>query len=106
MVKVLVVPVSVEPRPTYPVPGDRPGTGGRDRSGDTPVIVTFATLTVDVPAVRIAPLLTVKFPPVPVSARFAVDRVAALLRVRVAAHRIPFVAIVKVAAAVGLNARC
>src|SRR5437016_1486332 len=68
-----------------------------------PVMVTFVTLTVDVPAVRIAPLFTVKFPPVPLRAKLAVPRVAALLRVRVPAHRIPFVAIVKVAPAVGLN---
>src|SRR5256886_17033268 len=46
---------------------------------------------------------TTLFRSVPVSARFAVARVAVLLRVSVAAHRIPFVAIVNVAAAVGLN---
>src|SRR2546430_2218862 len=68
-----------------------------------PVIVTLVTLTVEVPAVNVAPLFTTRFPPVPVSARFAVARVAVLLRVSVAAHRIPFVAIVNVAAAVGLN---
>jgi hypothetical protein len=68
-----------------------------------PVIVTFVTLTADVPAVRVAPLLTDRFPPVPVNARLAVDRVAALLSASVPAHRIPFVAIVNVDAAVGLN---
>src|SRR2546430_7373579 len=62
-----------------------------------------APLRVAARAVSVAPLFTVKFPPVPVRAKLAVARVAALLRVRVPAHRIPFVAIVKVAAAVGLN---
>src|SRR5256885_15937964 len=66
-------------------------------------MVTWVKLTAEVPAVNVAPLFTTRFPPVPVSARFAVARVAVLLRVSVAAHRIPFVAIVNVAAAVGLN---
>jgi hypothetical protein len=66
-----------------------------------PVIVTLATLTVEAPALSVAPLFTVKLPPV--SARFAVARVALLLSVRVPPHRRPFVAMVNVAAAVGLN---
>src|SRR5207245_3788359 len=68
-----------------------------------PVIVTLVTLTADVPAVKVAPLFTMRFPPGPVNARFAVESVALLLRVNVPPHRRPFVAIVNVAAAVGLN---
>src|SRR5437879_7248526 len=68
-----------------------------------PVIVTLVRRTADVPAVKLAPLFTVRFPPGPVKARFAVERVALLLRVNVPPHRSPFVAMVNVAAAVGLN---
>src|SRR2546422_153838 len=68
-----------------------------------PVITTLVTLTADVPAVKVAPLFTVRFPPGPVKARFAVERVALLLRVNVPPQRSPFVAMVNVAAAVGLN---
>src|SRR5947209_15339148 len=68
-----------------------------------PVIVTLVTLTADVPAVKVAPLFTVRFPPGPVKARFAVERVALLLRVNVPPHRRLFVAMVNVAAAVGLS---
>src|SRR5207245_1795140 len=68
-----------------------------------PVIVTLVRLTADVPAVKLAPLFTVRFPPGPVKARFAVERVALLLRVNVPPHRSPFVAMVNVAAAVGLS---
>src|SRR5437870_7409238 len=68
-----------------------------------PVIVTLVTLTADVPAVKTAPLFTVRFPPGPVKGRFAVERVALLLRVNVPPHRRLFVAMVNVAAAVGLN---
>src|SRR5256884_907593 len=70
-----------------------------------PVIVTLVTLTADVPAVKTAPLFTVRFPPGPVKARFAVERVALLLSVNVPPQRSPFVAMVNVAAAVGLNCR-
>jgi hypothetical protein len=66
-----------------------------------PVMVTLATFTVELPALRVEPLLTVRFPPL--SARFAVDRVALLFRVRVPLHRNPLAAMVKVAAAVGLS---
>src|SRR5207245_667414 len=45
----------------------------------------------------------VTVPPGPVKARFAVERVALLLRVNVPPQRSPFVAMVNVAAAVGLN---
>jgi hypothetical protein len=104
MITVLAVAVSVEPAPDV---SQFPATVHEPEvvivPDVPPVIVTFVTLTVDAPAVRIAPSFTVKLPPVPVRARLAVDKVAPLLRVRVAAHRIPFVAIVKVAAAVGLN---
>lgn len=106
IVTVLVVPVKVEPAPEvsqFPVTVHEPEVVIVPEV--PPVIVTFPTLTVDVPAVRIAPLFTVRFPPVPVSARLAVASVALLLRVRVAAHRSPFVAMVNVAAAVGLNCR-
>jgi len=68
-----------------------------------PVIVTLVTLTADVPAVKVAPLFTVRLPPGLVKARFAVARVALLLRVNVPPQRRPFVAMVNVAAAVGLN---
>ena len=68
-----------------------------------PVIVTLVTLTADVPAVKMAPLFTLRLPPGLVKARFAVARVALLLRVNVPPQRRPFVAIVNVAAAVGLN---
>ena len=68
-----------------------------------PVIVTLVTLTADVPAVKVAPLFTVRFPPGPVKARFAVERVALLLSVNVPPQRSPFVAMVNVAAAVGLR---
>src|SRR5207245_3728622 len=68
-----------------------------------PVIVTLVALTTDVPAVKVAPLFTVRFPPGPVSARFPVERVSLLLRVNVPPQRRPFVAMVNVAAAVGLN---
>src|SRR5881397_3249388 len=68
-----------------------------------PVIVTLVTLTTDVPAVKVAPLFTVRFPAGAVKARFAVERVALLLSVNVPPHRSPLVAMVKVAAAVGLN---
>jgi len=68
-----------------------------------PVIVTLVTLRAEVPAVKVAPLFTVRFPPGPVKARFAVERVALLLRVNVPPQRSPFVAMVNVAAAVGLN---
>jgi hypothetical protein len=68
-----------------------------------PVIVTFVTLTVDVPAVNVAPLFTVRFPPVPVNARFAVERVALVFIVSVPPQRSAFVAMVNVAAAAGLN---
>src|SRR5207247_7146488 len=66
-------------------------------------IVTLATLTVEVPAVNVAPLYTVRLTPVPVKARFALARFALLFRVSVPPHRSAFVAIVNVAAAVGLN---
>src|SRR5947209_15756890 len=68
-----------------------------------PVIVTLVRLTADVPPVKLAPLFTVRFPPGPVKGRFAVESVALLLRVNVPPHRSPFVAMVNVAAAVGLN---
>src|SRR5438309_1804715 len=98
IVTVLPAAVKVDPAPEvsqFPATVQEPDV--------PPVIVTLVTLTVEVPAVNVAPLFTTRFPPVPVSARFAVARVAVLLRVSVAAHRIPFVAIVNVAAAVGLN---
>jgi len=104
IVTVLAVPLRVEPAPDesqFPATVHVPEVVIVPE--EPPVMVTFVTLTVDVPAVSVAPLFTVKFPPVPVRAKLAVARVAALLRVRVPAHRIPFVAIVKVAAAVGLN---
>src|SRR5436853_5904128 len=104
MVTVLAVAPSVDPAPDvsqFPATVHVPEVVIVPE--EPPVMVTFVTLTVDVPAVSVAPLFTVKFPPVPVRAKLAVARVAALLRVRVPAHRIPFVAIVKVAAAVGLN---
>jgi len=104
IVTVLAVAVSVEPAPDV---SQFPATVHAPEVVIVPevpaVMLTFVTLMADVPAVRIAPLFTVKFPPAPVRARLAVARVAALLSVRVPAHRIPFVAIVKVAAAVGLN---
>jgi len=68
-----------------------------------PVIVTLATLTDDVPAVKVAPSRMVRLPPVPMSARFAVTRVALLSRVSVPLQRRPFAAIVKVTAAGGLK---
>src|SRR2546427_10830477 len=70
-----------------------------------PVIVTLVTLTADVPAVNVAPLFTVRFPAGAVKARFAVERVALLLSANVPPHRGPLVAMVKIAAAVGLNCR-
>src|SRR5437879_7619903 len=104
IVTVLEVAVRAEPAPDvsqFPATVHEPDV---EMIPDVPpVIVTFVIETVEVPAVSVAPLFTVKFPPVPVSTRFAVASVAALLRVRVPDHRIPFVAIVNVAAAVGLN---
>jgi len=103
-VTVLDAPANAEPAPEvsqFPVTVHEPEVVITPEA--PPVMVTFPTFTVEVPAVRVAPLLTVRFPPVPVSPRFAVDRVALLFRVRVAAHRSPFVAMVNVAAAVGLN---
>jgi hypothetical protein len=104
IVTVLDVPANAEPAPEvsqFPATVHEPEVVMTPEA--PPVMVTFPTFTVEVPAVRVAPLLTVRFPPVPVSPRLAVDRVAALLRVRVAAHRRPFVAMVNVAPAVGLN---
>src|SRR5207247_2404609 len=63
----------------------------------------LATLTVEVPVVNVAPLFTVRLPPVPVKARFAVAGLALFVMVIVPPHRRAFVAIVNVAAAVGLN---
>src|SRR2546430_716145 len=68
-----------------------------------PVIVTLATLTDDVPAVKVPPSRMVRLPPAPMSTKFAVTRAALLSRVSVPFQRRPFVAIVKVAAAGGLN---
>src|SRR5205809_6485123 len=56
-----------------------------------PVIVTLATLTVEVPVVTVAPLFTERLPPVPVTARFAVARFALLFRVSVPPLRSAFV---------------
>jgi hypothetical protein len=103
-VTVLDVPANTEPVPEvsqFPVTVHEPEV--MIVPDVPPVIVTLATLTVDVPAVTVAPLFTIRSPPVPVSARVAVERVALLLRVKVAAHRSPFVAMVNVAAPVGLN---
>ena len=104
IVTVLDVPVNAEPAPEvsqFPVTVHEPEVVMTPEV--PPVMVTFPTFTVEVPAVRVAPLLTVRFPPVPVSPRLAVERVALLFRVRVAPHRRPFVAMVNIAAAVGLN---
>src|SRR5438132_13886906 len=77
IVTVLEGPVNVEPAPDvsqFPasahVPEAEIGTEA------PPVIVTLATLTVEVPVVNVATLFTVRLPPVPVKARFAVGRVA------------------------------
>jgi hypothetical protein len=102
IVTMLVVPVNVEPTPDV---SQLPVTAHEPEAvivpDVPPVIVTLATPTVEVPAVRVPPLFTTRLPPV--RARFDVDRVALLFSVSVPAHRSPFVAIVKVAAAVGLN---
>lgn len=66
-----------------------------------PVIETLETLTAEAFAVNAAPFPTVRAPPVRGSP--LVRRVALPLRVRVPPHRSPFVAIVMVAAAVGLS---
>src|SRR3989442_12305627 len=68
-----------------------------------PVIVTLATLTDDVPAVKVPPSRMVRLPPVPMSARFAVTRAALLSRGTVPFQRRPFVATAKVAAAGGVH---
>lgn len=102
IVTVLEVPVKVEPAPEvsqFPDTVQEPEAVIVPEA--PPVIVTLTTDTVDVPAVSVAPLPTVRLPPV--SARFAVARVALLLRVRVPPQRSRFVAMVNVAAAVGLN---
>ena len=102
IVTVLVVPVNTDPAPDV---SQLPLTVHEPDAVIVPSVppsmVTLATLTVDVPAVSVPPLFTDKLPPV--SARFAVARVALLLSVRAPAQRRPLVAIVKVAAAVGLN---
>src|SRR5438034_1188689 len=104
IVTVLEGPVNVEPAPEV---SQFPATAHVPEAVIVPevppVIVTLATLTVEVPAVNVAPLFTVRLPPVPVKARFAVARFALLFRVSVPPHRSAFVAIVNVAAAVGLN---
>ena len=67
IVTVLAVAVSVEPAPDvsqFPATVHVPEVVIVPEV--PPVMVTFVTLTVDVPAVRVAPLFTVKFPPVPV----------------------------------------
>jgi hypothetical protein len=104
IVTVLEVPVNTEPAPDV---SQFPATVQEPEAvivpDVPPFIVTLVTLTADVPAVRVAPSFTVRFPPVPVRARSAVETVALLFKVRVLAQRSPFVAIVNVAAAVGLN---
>jgi len=104
IVTVLEGPVNVEPAPEV---SQFPATAHVPEAVIVPevppVIVTLATLTVEVPVVNVAPLFTVRLPPVPVKARFAVARFALLFRVSVPPHRSAFVAIVNVAAAVGLN---
>src|SRR5438876_820595 len=104
IVTVLDGPVNVEPAPEV---SQCPATAHVPEAVIVPevppVIVTLATLTVEVPVVNVAPLFTVRLPPVPVKARFAVARFALLFRVSVPPHRSAFVAIVNVAAAVGLN---
>src|SRR5947207_14581132 len=104
IVTVLEGPVNVEPAPEV---SQFPATAHVPEAVIVPevppVIVTLATLTVEVPVVNVAPLFTVRLPPVPVTARFAVARFALLFRVSVPPHRSAFVAIVNVAAAVGLN---
>src|SRR2546427_2621085 len=104
IVTVLEAAVKTEPAPDvsqFPATVQEPGAVIVPEV--PPVIVTLARLTADVPAVKVAPLFTVRFPPGPVKARFAVERVALLLRVNVPPHRRLFVAMVNVAAAVGLN---
>src|SRR2546428_6491110 len=68
-----------------------------------PVVVTLATLTDDVPAVKVPPSRMVRLPPAPMSTKFAVTRAALLSRVSVPFQRKPFVALVTVAAAGGPN---
>src|SRR5256885_16329624 len=68
-----------------------------------PVIVTLATLTDDVPAVKVPPSRMVRLPPAPMSTKFAVTRAALLSRGSVPFQRRPFVAIVTVAAAGGVD---
>ena len=66
-----------------------------------PAMVTSPTATDELPALNVAPLFTTRFPPL--SERFAVDKVALLLSAKAPFHRRPFVAMVNVAAAVGLT---
>jgi hypothetical protein len=104
IVTVLPVPVKVEPAPEVSQFPETVHDPDDVIVPDVPpVIVTFVTLIVELPAVRVAPLLTTRFPAAPVRPRFEVARVAFAFSVSVPLQRRAFVAIVNVAAAVGLN---